>query len=104
LGSEADVTDYWDLGVGEVMDELGACSSALNLDGLGSGVLDEAEGVADGVVDGGMVGAVGHVGDQEGAVEATGNRSSVVEHLVEGDGEGVFVAEDNHAERVADED
>ena len=104
LGSEADVGDDGDFGGGEATDEFGAVAAAFDFYGLGAGVLDEAEGVADGVVDGGVVGAVGHVGDEEGAAEGAGNGAGVMEHLVEGDGEGVFVAEDDHAERVADED
>ena len=36
--------------------------------------------------------------------QAAGDGAGVVEHLVESDGQGVLVAEDDHAERVADED
>jgi hypothetical protein len=104
LRGEADVGDDGDFGGGEAADEFGARGAAFDLDGLGAGLLDEAEGVAGGVAQGGVVGAVGHVGDEEGAAEAAGDGAGVVEHLVEGDGEGVFVAEDDHAERVADQD
>jgi D-mannonate dehydratase len=36
----------------------------------------------------------------DGAADGAG----VVEHLVDGDGEGVFVAQDDHGQRVADQD
>ena len=51
LRREADVGDDGDFGVGEAADEFGAGAAAFDLDGLGAGFLDEAEGVARGVVE-----------------------------------------------------
>ena len=51
-----------------------------------------------------MIAAEGHVGDDERAADGAANGAGVVQHLVHGDGEGVFVAEDDHGERVADQD
>ena len=77
---------------------------ALDLDGFGAGFLDEADGVGDGVGDRAVIAAEGHVGDDEGAADGAAHGARVVEHLVHGDGERVFVAKDDHGERVADED
>ena len=37
-------------------------------------------------------------------MDGAANGTSVVDHLVDGDGEGVFVAEDDHCQRIADQD
>ena len=50
-----------------------------------------------------MIAAEGHVGDDQGAMDGAANGAGVVKHFVHGDGEGVFMAEDDHGKRVADE-
>ena len=52
---------------------------------------------------GAVIAAKGHVGHDQGATNCTANGACVVQHLVHGDGERVFVAQDDHGERVADE-
>ena len=51
-----------------------------------------------------MVAAVGHVDDEQGALDGAADGAGVVQHVVHGDAEGVWVAEDGHAEGVADEE
>jgi len=51
-----------------------------------------------------VIAAVGHVRDEEGAARSTAHGAGVMEHFVDGDGQGIFVAEHDHAERIADED
>ena len=51
-----------------------------------------------------VIAAEGHVGDDERAAHGAAHGAGVVQHLVHGDGEGVFVAEHDHGERVADQD
>ena len=76
---------------------------AFDLDGFGAGFLDEADGVGKAFSDGAVIAAEGHVGDDESAANGAANGAGVVQHLVHGDGEGVVVAEDDHGERVADQ-
>ena len=46
----------------------------------------------------------GQVGDNWGKLGSPGHRTGVADHVLERHGCGVGVAEDNHAERVADQD
>ena len=89
---------------GEAGDEFETALAAFDFDGFGAGFLDEADGVAKGFGDVGVIGAEGHVGDDEGVLGAAADGAGVVDHFVEGDGERVVVAEDDHAEGVADEE
>ncbi len=91
-------------GFGKARDELKAALAAFDLYGFGAGFLDDADGVAKGFGDVGVIGAEGHVGDDEGVFGAAADGAGVVDHFVERDWEGVVVAEDDHAEGVADEE
>ena len=51
-----------------------------------------------------VIAAEGHVGHDERAANGAADGARVVEHLVDGDGKGVFMAEDDLAERIADQD
>jgi hypothetical protein len=102
LRSEAEMADDGDFGIGEGADKLGA--RTFDFDGFGAGFLDEADGVAEAISDSSVVAAKGHIGNYEGAMHGAANGAGVVEHLVHGDGEGVFVAKHDHGERVADEE
>ncbi len=84
------MADDRNLGVGERADQLDA--RALDLDGFGAGFLDEADGVGDAFGDRAVIAAEGHVGHNEGAAHGAAHGAGVVEHLVHGDGERVFVA------------
>ena len=66
--------------------------------------LDEASGVAHRFLDRDVVREIGHVADDERARRAANGGARVVEHVVDGDAERVGIAEDHHAEGVADED
>ena len=44
-----------------------------------------------------------HVGDQEGALHAAAHGARVMQHLLHGDGQSVFVAQHDHAQRIADQ-
>ena len=104
LGREADVSHYGNFGFGEARDEFETALAAFDFDGFGAGFFDEADGVAKGFGDVGVIGAEGHVGDDEGVVGAAADGAGVVDHFVERDGESVVVAENDHAERVANEE
>ena len=102
LRREAEMADDGNLGVDEGADQFDA--RALDLDGFRAGLLDEANGVGNGIGDGAVIAAEGHVGDDERAAHGAAHSAGMVEHLVDGDGERVFVAENDHGERVANED
>jgi hypothetical protein len=104
LGREADVSHNGNFGFGEAGDELETALAAFDFDSFGAGFLDEADGVAEGFGDVGVIGAEGHVGDDEGVLCAAADSAGVVDHFVEGDGEGVVVAEDDHTEGITDEE
>jgi len=92
------------LGLGERGDERGAVAAAFDFDGFRASLLDEARGVGDGLLRGCVVGAEGHVRDEQSALHGAADGMGVVQHLVHGDGQGAVIAEDGHAERVADEE
>ncbi len=101
LRREAEMADDGDLRVGERANQLDA--RALDLDGFGAGFLDEADGVGDALGDRAVIAAEGHVGHDERAAHGAAHGARVVQHLVDGDGKRVFMAENDHGERVADE-
>ena len=103
LRCKTDVPDDGNLGTRDAFDDFGALASAFQLDRFGPGFLDEAQGVAYGVVDAGVIAAVGHVGDEQGAACAAADGAGVVEHLVHCDRERVGVAEHGHGEGIADQ-
>ena len=63
-----------DLGAGEPVDEVGADGSAFDLHGGHAGFLEEADGMVDGTVGGGVVSAEGHVGHKERRYGQRGRR------------------------------
>ena len=98
LRREADVAHHGNLFLDEPPDHFEAAAPAFELDGLGAALLDEAQRGAHGVRLARVVGAVGHVGDQQRALDAAAHGARVVEHLFERDGHGRVVAEDDVAQ------
>lgn len=68
LGRQAEVADGRDTGADDAADLVGLLEAAFELDGFAAGFGHEhkAAGVADGGLDGGLVGFVGHIANQEG--------------------------------------
>jgi hypothetical protein len=104
LRRQANVAGDGDFGVDDAADHVGTLFSAFDLDGFGSAFLDKAGGIAHGLVDSQVVGAVGHVGDQECVLHSPARGSGVVQHLIDRDRKRVFISEHGLGERVADED
>ena len=75
---------------------------ALKLDRLGARLLNKAGGVAQGVLNADVVGHEGHIADYHRLLGAPDHRFGVVEHLIHGHRYGRFVAEDDHAQAIAD--
>ena len=101
---QAEVADGRDAGVDDALDAVGHGCAAFQLDGVAAGFGHEASGVADGGLDGGLVGHVGHVADHEGGGCAAADGLRVADHVVHGDRQGGVVAEHGHAQAVADQD
>ena len=75
---------------------------ALNLDCFGAGFLHEPHGVGHPVSNRPVIAAERHVGHHQRAMHGAAYGARVVQHLVHGDGQRVFVAEHDHGQRVAD--
>jgi hypothetical protein len=102
LWGKAKVTNDGNLSGGECTNEFDA--RAFNLDGFGASFLYEADGIGKTFRDGAVVAAEWHVCYYKCAADGATHGACVVQHLVYGDGKGVFVAEHDHSEGVADED
>jgi hypothetical protein len=74
------------------------------LDGVDSGLLEEAPGASHGLLVGDLVAHEGHVADDEGLRGAAAHGLAVHDALVHGHGHRAAVAVDAHPQRVADED
>lgn len=101
LRREADVAHDGDAAVDELAHRLGAVPAALELDCVAAGLLDEAEGVAEGLVGAGLVAPKGHVTDDEARRRTAPHRLAVVYHVVHRHGLGRVVAQHHHAHAVA---
>ena len=93
-----------DLGVDNVADQVGALLAAFNLDDLGAAFFDEASGVEQRIFWIHLIRTVGHVGDEKSVLHAAADGFHMVQHLVHGDGERVFVSKHGLGQRIADQD
>ena len=75
----------------------------LDLDRLRACFLDEADGVRDALGDGRVIGAIRHVGNHDRPLDGPPHCTRVMEHFVDGDGEGAVETHHDHGQRVADE-
>jgi hypothetical protein len=103
LRRQADVRHHGNLFADKATNNFGAVASAFELDSFRAR-FDELQGVAHGVVCACVVRAVGHVGDEQCALDAGADGARVVNHVVERDVDCVLVTEHDVGERVADED
>ena len=104
LGSHADVAHDVDAGVDHAADGGSHVDAALQLDAVAQGLLGEAVGGLDGLLGAHVVGAEGHVADDEGVGSALDHGLDVVDHVVHGHGDGGVIAQHDHAQGVAHQD
>jgi len=80
----------------------GACAAlaALELDRLGLALLHQPAGVGQRLLRGDLVGHEGQIDGEVGALQPSRHAGSVVDHVFEGDAQGVGVALDHHAQAV----
>ena len=65
--------------------------AAFQLDCLCTAFFHQASGIDNRVIDGSLVRHKRHVGDEQCIFDAAGNRCAVMDHVLHGDGERVFV-------------
>ena len=85
-------------------DSLQPLAPAFQLDGVHAGFLQETPGIPHGFDRRGLVGHKGHVANQQGVLRPASHSFAVVQHILHGDRQGVGVAQDHHAERIAYQD
>jgi hypothetical protein len=100
LGGQADVAHHRDAGLGHAPDRLGHGLAAFQLDRLDVALLEQAGAAAQGLFGVGLVAAEGQIPHQVRALAAARDGAAVVDDVVEGDGDGVFVALNHHAQAV----
>jgi hypothetical protein len=77
---------------------------AFELDRVRTSLFEEPPGVADPVLDGGVIGHERHVAHDQGVRRAAGHRPGVVQHLLHRDRQRRGVPQDVLGQRVADQD
>ncbi len=87
----------------EIGDGFGHRRPALDLDGLGAGLLHHPDGVGVGLLLPAFVGAEGHVDDHHRPARPAHHRLAVQDHHLQGDADGVVQAVDHHADGVANQ-
>ncbi len=100
LRRKAEMADDRNFGFNEGPHQLD--TRAFDLDGFSACLLEKTDGVGDAVADRTVIAAEGHVGHHEGTAYTAAHGTRVVQHLVHGHGQRVFVAEHDHGERVPD--
>jgi hypothetical protein len=104
LRGQADVTQNRDPRAHDRAGSVDGGATALELDGLAAGLLDEALSVRDRLLVRALVGAEGHVADQQRVLEAAADGARHHQHLLHADRRGGVVAEDDHRGGVSDQD
>ena len=90
-----------DAGPDDGADELGVVLVALALHDLGAPLADEARGVSDRLLLGIVIAHVRHVGHPQAELRAAGHALGHEQHFLVAHRLGAFVAEQDHATRVA---
>ena len=102
LRGKSEMTNDRNLSSGESLNQFD--TRAFDLDGFGASFFYEADGIGKAFGDGAVVAAKWHVCYYKSSADGATHSARVVQHLVYGDGEGVFVAQHDHGEGVANED
>ena len=103
LRRQADMAHHRNFGFHQPRDAIHAPLAAFDFHGFGAGFFHEAQALRTASASSIVIAAVGHVRDQQRSPHAAAHGARVVQHFVHGDGQRVFVAEHDHAQRIADE-
>ena len=103
LGRQADVAHHRDPGADDRPDAREHRARTLQLDRVGSGLLDEADGISQRILVRHLEGAEGQVRDHERPARPARDGAGQDQHLLDGRGDGRLVSEHRHRRGVADE-
>jgi len=95
LRGKAEVSDDGDFRFGEGAHQLD--TRAFDLDRFGARFLDKANGVGHALGNRAVIAAKRHVSYDKGAADGAADGAGVVKHFIDSDGEGVFVAQNDHS-------
>ena len=90
-----------DAGLDHAPDGRDASTAALEFYRVSAGFLQNAAGVANGLVIIDLIAEEGHIDNHQGPIGSAGNHTAVVDHLVEGDGQAIGQALNHHSQRIA---
>ena len=77
---------------------------AFEFDRVHAAVLQKTPRIADGIFHRNLIRHERHIAHQQRRLCPASHGAGVMEHFIHGNGQGVFVAENNHPERISDED
>ena len=104
LRGESEVTHDGDSSGEYAADRFENLLAAFELDGIGTGLLHDADGGGEGLFGVALISAEGHINHHQGTLDGAFDRGGVDYHLVEGDGQGSLVTFHDIGGRVADQD
>jgi hypothetical protein len=78
--------------------------ASFELDGLGAALLYKSAGIAQGVLQGYLVGHEGHIAHEQGPFGCPGHGTGMVDHIGHGDGKGAVVTQNGHTQGIAHKD
>mgnify|MGYP003296636322 CR=1 FL=1 len=103
LGSQADVAHDVNASLDNCANGINNSSAAFQLNAVAVGLFGQAGSVVDSLLDALVVGAEGHIADDEGVGSALDDGLDVMDHVLHGDGDSAVIAQHDHAQRVADQ-
>ena len=68
-----------------------------------TGFFHQPTGILEGLLRADLETHEGHIGHEQAAAHAPGHQTGVIDHLLHGDGQGVLLPLNHHAERIAHE-
>ena len=104
LRGEPDMTLNRNAALDKLLHLISDCLSTLQLHRLCSCLLNKAGGIAQCILDPGVVGHEGHIAYHQRPLRAPHHRLGVVDHLIHGHGDSGLIAQNYHAQAIANQD
>ena len=104
LGGQADVPHDGDVDGGDGLDDPLHVHAPLQFYRLGAALLDHPAGIALGVLDADLIGHEGHIDDHQGPRYPFDHGPGMVDHLLDGDGEGIGIPGHHRTHRIPHEE
>jgi hypothetical protein len=103
LGQHAEVSHHRNADVDQTADHIEHGAAAFDLDRSRATFLQQPAGIADRFADGDLVAQKRHIGHDERTLGSAAHGARMMDHRLERNRQRGFVTEDDHAERIADE-